>query len=77
MLCRSVHCYVSAIFYTHRILPVDLSDPVATRAATEKARELFGQIDILVNNAGTVHGTFTHRVLVSQTDWCIYFASVH
>ena len=40
-------------FPSSRILPVDLSDPEATRAATEKARELFGQIDILINNAGT------------------------
>ncbi len=35
-----------------RILPVDLSDPSATRAATEKAKALFGGIDILINNAG-------------------------
>ncbi len=35
-----------------RILPVDLSDPSATRAATEKAKALFGEIDILVSNAG-------------------------
>ena len=44
---------------TCRILPVDLSDPVATRAATEKAKELFGQIDILINNAGTCNYTPT------------------
>ncbi len=35
-----------------RVLPLDLVDPVATRAATEKARKLFGKIDILFNNAG-------------------------
>ncbi len=36
-----------------RILPIDLSDPSATREATEKAKALFGGIDILINNAGT------------------------
>ena len=41
------------ILFICRILPVDLSDPDATRAATEEAKELFGQIDILINNAGT------------------------
>ena len=51
----------SAIFLsTSRILPVDLSDPEATRAATEKARELFGQIDILINNAGTQVNLIVH-----------------
>ncbi|XP_064401240.1 dehydrogenase/reductase SDR family member 7-like [Halichondria panicea] len=35
-----------------KILPVDLSDPSATREATEKAKALFGGIDILINNAG-------------------------
>ena len=42
--------FVRSIF---RILPVDLSDPSATREATEKAKALFGGIDILINNAGT------------------------
>lgn len=36
----------------HSVLPVDLSDPEATRAATKKAKNIFGKIDILVNNAG-------------------------
>ncbi len=31
-----------------------MSDPSATREATEKAKALFGGIDILINNAGTV-----------------------
>ena len=31
---------------------MDLSNPEETRAATEKALELFGRVDILVNNAG-------------------------
>ncbi len=35
-----------------RVLPVDLSKPEETRAATDKAKQLFGRIDILVNNAG-------------------------
>ncbi|XP_064401242.1 dehydrogenase/reductase SDR family member 7-like isoform X2 [Halichondria panicea] len=35
-----------------KILPVDLSDPSATREATEKEKALFGGIDILINNAG-------------------------
>lgn len=38
--------------YIPRVLPVDLSDPEATRSATSKAKEFFGKIDILVNNAG-------------------------
>ena len=43
--------YVAMIF---RILPVDLGDPEATRAATEKATLLFGgNINILINNAGS------------------------
>ena len=44
--------YISLFPLSIRILPVDLSDSDATRAATEKARELFGQIDIHINNAG-------------------------
>lgn len=42
----------SDLFFNCRILVVDLSDPEATRGATDKAKELFGKIDILVNNAG-------------------------
>lgn len=35
------------------MLPVDLSDPVATRASVDKALEWMGGVDMLVNNAGT------------------------
>ncbi|XP_064397214.1 dehydrogenase/reductase SDR family member 7-like isoform X2 [Halichondria panicea] len=35
-----------------RVLPVDLSDPEATRVSVDKARQLFGRVDMLVNNAG-------------------------
>lgn len=38
--------------FCFRVLPVDLSDPEATRAVVNEAKELFGKVDILVNNAG-------------------------
>ncbi|GIT79837.1 short-chain dehydrogenase/reductase [Leifsonia sp. LS1] len=33
-------------------LPLDVTDPVAARAALSAARDRFGRIDVLVNNAG-------------------------
>ena len=39
--------------HSSRVLPVDLSDPEATRASVDKAMKLIGKVDMLVNNAGT------------------------
>ena len=56
------------LLYLHssRVLPVDLSDPEATRASVDKAVKLFGKVDMLVNNAGTkVIGVVVHVTRVS------------
>ncbi len=64
-----------------RILPIDLSDPSATREATEKAKALFGGIDILINNAGTARNS--PRLFVWCTDpipsncRCLYQVTVY
>lgn len=53
--CTHTHTHTFIILHTPlRILVLDLSDPTAVRKATEKAKQLFGQIDMLVNNGGEI-----------------------
>ncbi len=48
--------------FNYRVLPVDLSDPEATRVSVDKARQLFGRVDMLVNNAGRSHDSHACEV---------------
>ena len=58
------------------VLPADVSDPAAVRAAVGQAKEALGSIDLLVNNAGAIESA--HPLWEADPDewWSVFETNV-